>query len=326
MSILWCGGELEDFFNSSGVNIVDVTGYRRTNFSRCSLGIGSTCFLLSHPVTPFTSAWLSFYAYTGISQPSTQIGIGLRNSNSGEWIGIGGGSIAYRMGLYKWIGTGAAVKLTEESGTSYSYGLKKMDIQVSNYGSNGTVNVWVNGILVINYTGNLVASIETELDQIYILATGTYFSNINYSEIILADEDTRGMSLKTLTPDAAGDTNNWNNDYTNINELGFGLYNNVDGIYTESAEQDFQCNLTGMPPEGDFDVVAVNGSAYVSDNSGSLDIQLGMKTNGSINLGSTESLDSSKKSINKLWHTNPITSNAFTPSEIDSLQGMLRSK
>ena len=324
MTILWCGSEQADFEIAGTFSYITNTDYFRSSVARCSYLVSEFSRITSPPVTPFTSAWLSFRfvqtSFQGSASPYP--GVGFYNSSNGAFIGICNGSVTGKVAIGTYQGGSAGTRLAQENGLSMSTSLLKVDIQLSNYGSNGTINIFINGNLVVSYTGDLTVNGATNLDQMCFICTSTVFFRGYISELILADEDTRGMSLHTLTPNASGDTNDWTNDYDSLNDI---RINEFSVIHTDTMEDDFQCNLSDMT-DGDFDIKAVKVSAKASDGLGSKGIQVGIKTNSDIDLSSVQNLSSAWETKSNIWSINPITSQPFTVAEINALQGMIRAK
>jgi hypothetical protein len=323
MTILFAGGEDIEFPDRTTGGMYTSSGFR-TDYARASIDLTSDGYIRCPTVTPFSSAWLTFHwqrsSYWGNN--NFRVG-GLRNYSTDDWIGFGCGDSGGKVCIFKDDGSSlTTLAISNGAPVVGVVTLYRFDLQVLNYGTNGTVNVFVNNDLTVSYTGNIAFG-ETTLDQLEIRSNdGFAYASGRVSEVILADEDTRLMSLKTLTPNAAGDTNDWTGAYTDIDEI---IVNDADTISTDTAEQDAQFNLTSLPA-GNFDIKAVIATARMADGLGTLDAQLGIKTNGSVNLGSTITLDSGWQTFQQMWTQNPITASPFTISEINSLQAMVRSK
>lgn len=325
MSILGVYGEDIDFTNPSAITVQTSYGYR-TAYCRCSLSCGSGAKTLPFVGGGVTTAWLSFYANFNTSATSERL-IGLVNSataGSGIWFGPST-SVENKAAIYKWDGT-TLTQLAAESGTSLGTSIAnifgKIDMQIINYGSSSTVNLFVNGALVINYTGSTAISGVSDLDCV-----GLYFlqtpNNAAVSEIIVADEDTRSFSLFTMAPTAAGTTDAWTGAVTTINGTSF---SDASPNYTNSAAQDQQADLT-TPPTGTFGVKAVKIAARAAASVGSTPtkIALGFNQGGTVAVGTPQVLTNSYATYEQLDATNPVTSAAWAFSDLTGLQLDLRS-
>jgi hypothetical protein len=219
-----------------------------------------------------------------------------------------------KIGIYKYDGA-TFTQLAAEAGTLFTNNaLHKVDMQIISLGVSTTINVWVDGSLAIEYTGDPRPTGLTDLDIV------TLFGNVTYplesSEIIVASEDTRLMSLKTLAPNAAGDASEWTGAYTDIDEE---TLSDEDTVYTASAAVEFNANLTGMPA-GTFICKGVKVAARAADGVGGLTFAVGVRTNSTTDLGPPVTLEGAWETVEELYQTNPITANRFTPAEIEALQ------
>lgn len=322
MTILLVGAEDIDFPDRDVIGMYTAGGYR-SDYARAAINMNDICYLRSHTFTPLSSAWITCQwdrsSYWGGNDNRV---IGFENSSNNDWIGFGSGDSASKVAIFKYNGSLTRLAVSDSKPISAVSELYRFDLQVLNYGTNGTVNVFVNGALQVSYTGDIAFG-QTTFDRIYIQSDdGLGDASGKISEIIVADEDTRLMSLKTLAPNASGDLNEWAGDYDSIDDI---TVNDADTVSTDTAEEDIQFNLSDLPA-GNFDIKAVVASARMADGLGTLDAQLGIKTNGSVNLGSTQILDSGWETKRQIWTQNPITASPFTISEINALQGMMRSK
>jgi hypothetical protein len=179
--------------------------------------------------------------------------------------------------------------------------------------------MYLNGVQHVTYTGDIAVLSQTTLDIIWCMRTGNNYGYI--SELILADEDTRTLSLKTLAPDAAGTTNTFTGAYTAIDDV---TLDYSDIIYSTANDQEFQANLTGMPT-GDFTVRGVKVAIRAAAGAGGQDAQFGIRTNSTTYLSADLSLTSSWETEEVYYSTNPNTSARFTGSEIDALQLAVKS-
>ena len=86
-----------------------------------------------------------------------------------------------------------------------------------NFGVAATVTVYLNGALLIAYTGDVTVSGMTGFDSVFLARITDGY--LIASEIIVADEDTRGMSgLATLALTGVGSTDAWTGAYGMINQ------------------------------------------------------------------------------------------------------------
>lgn len=311
MAIIWCGGEDIDFPNGATVINDNASYNRRSSYSRVSIYRNSGIMKSSiFSCGEITSGWLSFY-YSGTTPPYYMGGFGKSGTNNCILTGL---NDTGKILLYKYDGVTFTLLAT---GVNTNADLCKVDLYFSNYTFSSNVKVYVNGILEIDYTGDITFSGVTGFDSVFSRNT----ASCPLSEFIVADEDTRSMSLVTLYPNAAGDTNDWAGAYTDIDET---IQSDADIIYDATQNHDFQCGLSDTPA-GTFVVKAVKEIVRATKGaSGPSHIQLGIKSGGTIDVAAEQDLDAVFTSVERLMQQNPVTSNNFTTSELDALQLNLR--
>ena len=316
MAILWTGAEASDFLLAQAEYSTSLN-YNRSGYSRLAYILDNDGpQLIGLPITPVSSCWLS--TRHGVENYVTEW-CGLINWENNAFIGYKMNSS--NLALFTYDGststTLATGSLTMDSGLI----MYKIDMQVSNYGPSGSVNVWVNGILDIQYSGNIAVNGQTTLDRFWAYNASAIYSSYN-TELIIADEDTRAMSLVTLTPNAVGDTNDWNGTYEDIDDY---LQVDENNINTDTVEDDALFALSDSVA-GDYQIKAVNISCRAADADANRGIQIGVKTNGALHFGSTHNLNGGWSQYNNILHVNPETSQPFTVAEINALQVAFRSK
>jgi len=320
MTIIWCGGEDIDFPN---VDLDNYPSRRDTNYSR--YGIQNQSYAFSKSTTTFsgiTSGWLHclHYPYNTYTTPCI---IGLFQSSDNKGICVGtDDSTKRKLNIRKYDGSSYTILATESGQSILAGNTQTIDVYFSGIGSNDNIKLYLDKELLIDYTGDLSVSGMTALDSVYLFGYNSTFGPVSiYSEIIVADVDTRLMHLKTLAPNAAGDLNEWTGSYTDIDET---LMSDADVIYTQSAEDNFQCNLTNTPT-GTFKVKAARVVVSATDAAAAFSLKVGVKTNSAVHLGSPHSLPAVWKAVEKIYQNNPETSSEFTSTEIDNLQLAIRS-
>ncbi len=317
MAILWFGGEDIDFKNGVAVSVSTNTERFRTDYSRCAVCGGVQNGITKGTVFPggaVTSAWLSCQLYTSSVSSQKDIGFGKSGTNSGLFIANNGNQIQ----LIKYNGS-TSTTLATESGHSFS-GLLKVDMQVIDYGATATVNIYASGVLALTYTGNVAVSGMTNFDSVYLTRD---IIAIHASEIIVADEDTRTMSLRTRYPTADGTTHDMTGAYSDVDEV---TINDADVIYTNTADKDQQCEISDLPA-GTFAVLATKIAvrACKSEDASIDKIKLGYLSDGNVAVGSTKSLTTSMVTYEDLFATNPVSLSAWLQSEQNALQVNVRS-
>lgn len=333
MSILWCGGEDIDFPNGTAVT-VDTNATRfRAGYARCSLYTFTDSVCRS---TPFagggvTSCWLSFrvtYGQSGTTPvPIHSIGLGSSGTTKGLFLGVANVSNSLNLALSKWDGT-TYTELKAETGSSISTGvIHRIDMQLINYGATATVNAYVDGGLILTYTGDVTLAGVSNFDCVTLASHSVNAGSVFWylSEIIVADEDTRGfVGLALMAPTGVGTTDQWTGVYSTINGI---TLSDASPVYTNTVAQDEQFNVTDIPT-GTFTIKAVKitaRSAVSSPTPTATKISLGYNSGGTVAVGSAFTPTVAFAPLEQINATNPVTGNPFVQSEMNALQINLRS-
>jgi hypothetical protein len=336
-AILWAGGEDIDFPNGVAGGGSPTCGTTSTNafrseFARQAIYPCDSSFSVTSNPFPgggVTSVWLSARVNYTTNSGGNEAFIGLSKSGApngaSATVLVGIGTVAGRISIARCAITnnatnGSCLYPASEStpysitSTSTAY---KIDMQITNYGTSTSVNVYVNNSNSpkITYTGNLVTGTPsaTNLDQVII--TG---SSIRVSEIIVADTDTRNMSLATLAPNAAGDTNQWTGSNTQINKL---TINDDNYISNNTSGNNAQFNLSDVSGTT-YSVAAVKVVARATKTgSGMGSIAPGVKTNTTVSVPSPTALTTNVWTpVETIYQNNPVTTSPWTVNEVNSLQ------
>jgi len=335
MSILWMGGEDIDFPNGGAVSVDTSGGHYRSGFARSAVyqnSMGTWSRSTQFQGGAITSGWVSARLYTmnnfgntGYNMPKV-FGLGLSGTNKGLFIGSASGAgNGAKIALVKSDGT-TDTQLAAEGGASLGVNsLFSVALQVVNYGASATVNVFVNGVLVISYTGDVTVTGMTNFDCVTLVRTSGQ-GNVAASEVIVADEDVRGFQgLVTLALTAAGTTDQWTGLYSTINQAAF---SDTTPNYSNTNNQDQQFNVTDLPGAlGIVPIVKITARMAKSASTPTK-VGLGYNSGGTVGFGTgaDKTLDVVYATFEQYDTVNPVTGVQFTQSEVNALQLNLRAK
>jgi hypothetical protein len=244
------------------------------------------------------------------------------STEKGLWIGVGA-SDGLKIALYKYDGTTKTVLGTTSSAQFIDNVTteKRIDLQVTSYGASSTLNVYVNGGLVITYSGDCTVSGVTNLDCVGIRGYFGQFTGM--SEFIVSSEDTRGYSLLTMAPTGAGTTGDWTGTYADIDEV---TKDDADVVYTDTVTQDEQYNATD-PPSGSYSVpyVVVKARATKTVGATATKVGLGVNHGGTVDAGTLQSVTTGWETYERIMSQNPVTVADWESSQLAALQINLRS-
>ena len=330
MGILFAGNEWEDFpIGSVRLQYPWVADPYRSSYVRTALGADPRTLPVGPMSEPFsgggvTTAWLTARIWRDYSTPTTSRKLmGLCKStephSSGIWV-THGASNAKKIRLIKTDGT-TDTQLGESASEIWpnSDMLKKVDLEVKNYGASATVNVYIDAAEtpVITYNGDITVGSMADMDCVGI--TGKWDTSYNehqvLSEVIACTSNTKSFSLATLIPNSAGDANAWTGAYTEIDNL----YPGHNYLYTNGVGQAAQFGLSDLPA-GDFYIWGVKICAYACAPNGSTadKIKIGVKSGGTIDLDSGHSLGENFAWIQRWAET--INGETLTPTLANAMQ------
>src|SRR3990167_1309398 len=333
MTILWCGGEEVDFPNNKNAGIANETtvGLYRSNFSRGALNITTQDSVSpgesnSFPGGAITSGWFSAQWIIDLATTSAngkKWGLKKSGTLGGLFVGL---SATNKLAVFKRDSDGTQTTVISETGTTtLADVLYHVVVQFTGFDTaTGTIKVWRSGTLLIDSPTSNPSGLDlsvtglTELDRFTMIGGGTGTSEWWISECIVADEDIRLASLKTLAPNAAGDSNTFTSgSYTEIDEVSL---DTQDVINSTVAGQEFTCNLTGMPT-GQFVVRAVKTAFYTARGTSGIDaLATGVRTSSTNHFDTMAIVDTGYELRERMLNTNPVTSGSWTTDEIDALQ------
>lgn len=331
MTILFIGSEIEDFvtigavtMNSSGASDIRNRGVL---WSRGYIECAAANALANYIKAPFaaqSTVWVTARVFPQSIFTANHLLFCLANGSTNRIrLRMSASTTTSTVVLEKFDGS-SATTLATSTNTLAGGTLYKMDVYC-NYAVSGNIKVYFNQNLYIDYTGDVTTSGVTTLDAA-IFSLGSSGAVSDWSEVIVTNsEDTRPLGVKTLAPDAAGDTTAWTSGaYTDIDEV---VATDLDIAVSDTAAQVLAVNCTGMPTGvSNLSVRAVKSVVLAARGaSGPSKIDIGLRQSSTNGFAASQTLDTGYAAYSATWTTNPITSAAFTPAEITAIQLAYRS-
>jgi hypothetical protein len=276
---------------------------------------------LSNPTSfgNLTNFWVHASASTSTTFVANNIFLALADSGGVGRILI---RVAATTGTIKISSRNAAGTITDFTGATSTAviplsALGKFDVFV-NYSSSGRIQVYYNGTLIAD-TGagvNVTTDSATSLSFLYLSCFTTSASTSWWSQVIVADSDTRSMGLWTMNSSTSGTATQWTGTASNVNK---GVINDTTFITSPTAAQinDYKPSTIALPA-GVYTVPAVVQSmrALVGA-SGPQHVDMGFNFNGSRFWSSNYAPGVGFGNFADLvWATNPNTSAAWTTSDL----------
>lgn len=318
------GGEDSEFTPSGNTGVDTTTTHFRSAYARCALK-GSQ---LSNAGT--SDGW-----YASLASESTFYVTAQMYIATGSSIAVfSGNAIIFKRGaintlsltpdgnahwrLTKTSAAGTTTTLVSASSASIPHEvLTRLDVFV-NYAVSGRFQLYVGGTLVLDYSGDLTTDSATALDGIGFgcMNGNTGVTGFTYwSEIIVADSDTRGMALASLTPLATGNTAAWTGAVTDINEV---TLSDTTTASTVTASQLEEFTVTPASTIGSTTgVLAVVVSARAAKGAtGPQNLQAAVRTGGADFVSSNLPIAATLGVVQGVFTTNPNTSGTWAGSDL----------
>jgi hypothetical protein len=326
MTILFFGAEPEDFTLTGGATTATTSSYRTAYARQSIVTQGGSQFAILPTFTASSTLWFTArLQQTTTTTANFNLATFYDGSNIRLRLRIASGGAPTTLFIDKFDGASATTlgtsTLTIAANTTY-----KLDVGINYASSGGWVRVYIDGTLFIDSgLTNVTAGGSTTLNGLILGAGYTSSANTHWSEVIVANEDTRPLGVKTLVPDATGDVTGWTaGTWADIDET---PASDTDLAVSDTAAQVLAVNCTGMPTgASNLTVRAVKSVVLACRGvTGPTKIDIGLRQSSTNAFASSQTLDTGYAVYTATWTTNPITSAAFTSSEITALQLAYRS-
>jgi hypothetical protein len=340
MTILFVGGEEGDFIKTSSACSVDTatTAARRTTLARCSLKVFSNLSLTdswsaTFPGGGVTSFWLTARCYynriSAIGNLFAARGLAFTSGGvtrlavcPGAAVGsniVSAGLVNQPIALCKITASGTKTTLASSSVNFMGWNtMARFDVQVQNYGATATVTVYLEGVQVLTYTGDVTTDGATSLDGVrlhsFVNSDTTNAEAFHWSEVIAATTDTRSVALATLAPAATGNAFAWSGNVAALNET---TLDDTTIASSTSAGQVLETTVTNTTVSATAAVQAVVVSARAMKGAtGPTSVNLLVRTGGADYAIGPQALPTGFGRLQGVWATNPATGAAWSASDL----------
>jgi hypothetical protein len=323
MTTIYFAGTEDVDFTLVGANVVNTGGNYRTAWVRAGIlgSVSTTDPPANRAVTPVFTSISAFWVHCQYVQTSTTgvvaNGVILRVLDSGGVARLVLRETATSGTWGMW--TRNAAGTFTQLGSNFVTGLvlggvsAPLDLDI-NYSASGHVNVWFAGVQVFTYSGNITTDSATTLAQVDLCGAGT--TNTVYSEVIVADSDTRSMGLWLLNSSTSGTNTQWTGTASNVNKA---TINDATFITSATAAQINEYKTGGIAlPAGTYAVVAVvTAMRVLVSTTGPQHVDMGFNFNGTRYWSSDYAPSAGFGNFpNLVWATNPNTSAAWTTADL----------
>lgn len=267
--------------------------------------------------TPIPEIHTSFYYYVNVAA-STIANFFLIKTATGD-LNIGRLNVASKKCLIQVWRSGAWVTLATSTGDLINGLVCRFDISAKYAAVDGFVEVWMNGVLLVSYTGNTSADNGPNISRVSYGGANTY--TVSISAMILATESTKTLTLVERRPTGNGALAEWTGSYADIDENN---YSDTDFITPSALNQISTFTFPALPaPLAGYEVQAVVQSARG---------QLGGSSPTSFESVARVSGNNYTKAegvaipstfgggLQSIWSVNPATGLTWTQAEVEAAQ------
>lgn len=212
--------------------------------------------------------------------------------------------------------------------TIYSHNtvdLYKMDIYVKFDASSGAFRFHVDKETQDELTGDTsqyLGAGGSGISKIRLL--GLSQSSPNFSEVIVATDSTIHRRVATLYPTGDGTYTEMTGAYTDVDDA---QIDDNEVLKSGTAGQRSSVTLSNLSSTADdFAVESVRVCARaLKGSTGPSNLDIGLRTDGADDYKASQSLSTGYLNFTGQWDTNPDTGEAWTPSEINAIESIVRS-
>jgi len=335
MAILFAGGEAESF------NVIGTTAlysstdasHHDSTFTRGAIGITGTTTCDVDLTSGETELWVHFgWAYNmrqsfwsaAEADPILRL-IDMATGREVVRVRMDTSPSDYSLGFEYW--DGSAYQFVPGGSIMASDTFYELDLHCKIADSGGVFRLYVDGTQIAEFVGDTLNSGYTSIDRVRFGSNIGSRSSTDWgsliSQVVVADQDTRGMKVATLKVTGNGNSTGWDNDYQNVDEAL--VYSDSDVIISDAAGEVETYEL-GNHGLSDYVVLALAVNARgLRGASGPQNIQLAVRIGGTDYFSGNTGPGTTFGPLRNMWPLNPDTSAAWTLSELDSLEAGVKS-
>lgn len=202
-------------------------------------------------------------------------------------------------------------------------------VQISRADSSGIFKLWVNDTLEVNYTGDTNYRSAAGVDTIQFRSSRNDSDSALYDQyisevLVTTTENPKDWRVATLVPNGSGDSTSWAGGYTDIDETD---ESSGDLISSTSAAEEEDFTLTNLPTlSGTYPKAVIASARCRNDGGAPTEVEVGVRISSMSYFGTSTDPSTSFTTLRKIWTTSPATATDWTETEVNALQGAVRSQ
>lgn len=326
MAIIFAGNEPDSFTFSSGTgNTSTSTAVFNANFCRCAISVFPGIYAIATLPAAQSSLWFHMDYYGDNSWTANLNILEIRSSTYGVVARLR--VTAYETVIAE-VYDGAAWISFGTFSPFASFNVVTVDVNLSIAPTGGQASWYVNGGLVGTYTGDTQGFAATTIIDNVRIQNNTSSSDFSwFSQVIVADEDTRGMKVSTLAPNGTGALADWTGTFADVDETTINDSDFISASVADAGELFTMTDLSSTAQNG-YEVKAVVQSARASKGlTGPQNLQYYMYSNGTVNASPniTGIVNNFATLPQYVWANDPSTGSPWTIANVNNLQAGFKS-
>jgi hypothetical protein len=329
MNVYFAGGEDVEFTYTG--TVINQTNYGNAAYCREQIEVpsGSTAWPMTNSISnPASfgnqaSFWVhaQVFPYNSNATTASNIMLALADSAGVGRLMVRGTGTAGQLKITTRNAAGTFVDLVTSAANVWTNPVAPLTVAIDlfvNYSTSGQATLYVNGVSVADtLTGvNVTTDSATSLSYVYFGAAGA--SDYIWSEMIVADSDTRPAHLWLMNSNTAGNAQTWTGTATSVNKP---VINDTTYISAASAGLIEEFKTGGIAfPSGTWAVAAVVMSSRALGGSagGPTRVEYVTRVGSTDYVGGTWTppVGSFGNNSNYIQATNPGTGSAWLPSDL----------
>jgi hypothetical protein len=223
---------------------------------------------------------------------------------------------------------GSAYQVVTGTHTVVNDQLYRQDVRLKIDNGSGSIELYIDGSIVASFSGDTLNDDFTQIDRVRFESDNNILASLSagllLSAVVIADEDTRPIRVKTLHVTGNGSNTDWNSDYTSVDEA---LLNNDNDAIASDAANEVETFALADVGLTDYLVAAVSVNMRAQRGiGGPQNIQAAVRVDGTNYFsGNLAGLGNTHAPFWNIFDVSPDTSAAWTLAEVDALEAGVKS-
>lgn len=318
MAILFSSNEDIDVIPSDFPSIDDNNLYYRTGYCRCA-----------HKSVKLSGYWIAQHSDATDYYTSFKVYLSDVSSVVNPLVIFGNTSFSQRLAIRH--DTDSGLSLDAWDGSAYVT-LVQTTVQLTigsladkyyqfliyiKHGASGIVKVWLDDVLIIDYSGDLTSYITGGFTKMSMHSIGGTGHTGMFSEVVIADTNTSTYSVVTLAPTGDGTDTGFTGGYASIDEKS--IRNSADLIYSDATGERSNFTLSNLPVGTEIVHGVVCSARAAAASTGPKKFRFYVILDGTRYYSDYYSPEPIWTTYKHIWYTRPDNSERWSRADVDAL-------